>query len=58
MTKGKAIVLVGNPSEGYVAVGPFESMEDALSSDAAAEPDSWAMSLIGPSKDEPAEVQP
>jgi hypothetical protein len=46
--KGKAIVIVGNLSEGFTAVGPFEDMEAALSSDAASGPDTWCMTLVEP----------
>ncbi len=46
----RCVVLVGNLSDGFHVVGPFEDFDDAT--EWARDPDTWIMTLESPEKKE------
>jgi hypothetical protein len=52
MDEFKGIVMVGNMSDGWIPVGPFDTWEDACwwADNNIAETNTWVMSVYSPEK--------
>jgi len=52
----RAVVLAGNPVDGFRVIGPYDSREEAIADGDIVDTEWWVADLEPPEADEPVEV--